>query len=561
MRRRRDSARPRAEGPVTGRDGKERLTTTRTGPTRLSAAAEQPQRIAVYLRISTDEQHQPYSLEAQEARLRSYIDSQPGWNLAHLYTDQISGAKLDRDGLTRALHDAKRGRYDVLLVYRVDRLARSVRGLAHILEELDTAGVAFRSATEPFDTATPAGRMMVQMLGVFAEFERATIIDRVIAGMERKAARGEWTSGTVTYGYAIDPGTHHLVINETEATVVRIVFDLYVNQRLGSKAIAKWLNENGHRNRNGKLWHPNSVLDGLRNRTYIGELFFRQTWYIAPHEPVIALDLFERAQKLLAERGEQHRLRRSNTSDYLLSGVIVCKTCDKHYLGTAAHGRSSRYRYYTCHTRMRLGREQCAGDTIPADALERAVVGSLIDTLNAPGVLDKALHDTWAELTAQQQRQADELETIDAELRKINDTTERYLTAFENGTLSDAQCGERLRRLDDRERELNRRRTALTEVIDRDTFALPTEAELSGLRGQLAEALNDGCDPVRKATVRGLVHEVRVYGRHRIVPIFRVPQVGPPARADGPVLAGPCQVGREGIEPSTHSLKGCCSAS
>jgi site-specific DNA recombinase len=86
----------------------------------------------------------------------------------------------------------------------VDRLARSVRGLAQILEDLDTAGVAFRSATEPFDTSTPAGRMMAQMLGVFAEFERATIIDRVIAGMERKAAKGGWTTGPPPYGYRIN---------------------------------------------------------------------------------------------------------------------------------------------------------------------------------------------------------------------------------------------------------------------------------------------------------------------------------------------------------------------
>src|SRR5438093_88798 len=94
-----------------------------------------------------------------------------------------------------SLADARAKRYDMLLVYRVDRLCRSVRALAQLLEELDQAGVSFRSATEPFDTGDAAGRMMVQMLGVFAEFERATLVDRVIAGMERKAARGEWLGG------------------------------------------------------------------------------------------------------------------------------------------------------------------------------------------------------------------------------------------------------------------------------------------------------------------------------------------------------------------------------
>src|SRR5436190_19376130 len=141
------------------------------------------------------------------------------------YTDNMTGTTLDRPGLQRALTDARLQRYDVLLVYRVDRLARSVRGLAQVLEDLDKAGVVFRSATEPFDTGTPAGRMMVQMLGVFAEFERATIIDRVIAGMERKAARGGWLGGTIPFGYRRNPETDILEPDKTEAAAVPVIFD------------------------------------------------------------------------------------------------------------------------------------------------------------------------------------------------------------------------------------------------------------------------------------------------------------------------------------------------
>ena len=153
-------------------------------------------RVATYSRISTDEERQPCSLDAQATRLDAYIASQDGWEKVRASADQRSGATLERPALQRALTEAKAQRYDLLLVYRVDRLARSVRGLAQILEDLTAAGVAFRSATEPFDTTTPAGRMMVQMLGVFAEFERATIIDRVIVGMEHKAAHGAWMSGS-----------------------------------------------------------------------------------------------------------------------------------------------------------------------------------------------------------------------------------------------------------------------------------------------------------------------------------------------------------------------------
>jgi len=143
-----------------------------------------------------------------------------------------------------------------LLVYRVDRFSRSVRGLAQLLEDLDAAGVAFRSATEPFDTTTAAGRMMVQMLGVFAEFERATIVDRVIAGMERKAARGGWCGGSRPFGYDVDRQTGYLTPPPTEAPLVPVIFDRYAHGRDGARALAVWLNEAGHRNQGRQTLEP-----------------------------------------------------------------------------------------------------------------------------------------------------------------------------------------------------------------------------------------------------------------------------------------------------------------
>jgi len=184
-------------------------------------------RVAIYVRISTDELHQPFSLEAQKVKLAAYVKSQDNWELTETFVDQASGATTDRRDLNRALAAARAKKFDVLLVYRVDRLSRSIRGLSDILARLDDAGVIFRSATEPFDTATPAGRMMVQMLAVFAEFERATIIDRVINGMERKAARGEWGGGYRPFGYQPNRETGYLAIVDEEAVIVRRIFDLY----------------------------------------------------------------------------------------------------------------------------------------------------------------------------------------------------------------------------------------------------------------------------------------------------------------------------------------------
>lgn len=348
-------------------------------------------RVATYTRISTDEAHQPYSLEAQADRLVSYIKSQDGWSPARQFIDQKSGATLERPGLERALAEARARRYDLLLVYRVDRIARSVRTLAQILEELDESGVSFRSATEPFDTSTPGGRMFVQMLGVFAEFERATIIDRVIAGMERKAATGAWTQGGRPFGYELDRESGFLRVKEEEAALVPMMFDLYVNKLMGARAIANRLNQHGHVTRKGKPWSAQSVLTILNNSVYIGEIFFRDRHHKAPHPPLVDLNSFEAAQAILLSRREERSLRRSNTSDYLLTGLVVCQKCGKKFVGAAANGRNGRYPYYVCFSRQRYGPKEWDQDRLPSSSLEERVVESLSSTFSQRDLLEEAL--------------------------------------------------------------------------------------------------------------------------------------------------------------------------
>jgi site-specific DNA recombinase len=212
---------------------------TRTAQPKRKSDATTPARgvrVALYLRISTDEEHQPFSLEAQRLKLEACVPTQPGWVHTATYEDQVSGAKASRPELDRAMRDAKLGRFDVLLVYRVDRFARSLKVLVHLLEEMETAGVAFRSATEPIDTSTATGRMLVQLLGVFAEFERATIIDRVVNGMERKAARGGWPGGRLPYGLRLDDEGRLATVPEEFSTVER-VFTRYADE---SSAARRW---------------------------------------------------------------------------------------------------------------------------------------------------------------------------------------------------------------------------------------------------------------------------------------------------------------------------------
>ncbi len=367
-------------------------------------AAPAPVRVATYTRISTDEERQPNSLEAQAHRLAAFVDSQPGWRIERRYQDQFTGTVLERPALTRLLRDAKLARFDLLLVYRVDRLARSIRGLAQIIDELAACEVVFRSATEPFDTGTPAGRMMMQMLGVFAEFERALIVERIVAGQERKAARGGWLGGTRPYGYQLATDREHLEPQPTEAPLVPRIFELYAHRRLGSAAIAAWLNERGYRTARGGPWSPDGVLRVIRNRSYLGQIYYRGHWYDAPHQPLVDGQLFEKAQRLLTRRSEDVSTRRANASDYLLSGSIRCGRCGQAYIGTAAHGRHQRYTYYTCLTRVRYGTRQCANDRLPADKLEAAVLGRLRDVLADQRLLGRAVERAYQRILTEQPR-------------------------------------------------------------------------------------------------------------------------------------------------------------
>jgi site-specific DNA recombinase len=504
-------------------------------------------RVATYTRISTDEAHQPYSLSAQDERLGAYIQSQEAWEHTACFTDALSGATLERPGLHRALSEARAGRFDILLVYRTDRLARSVRGLAQVIEDLDACGVAFRSATEPFDTSSAAGRMMVQMLGVFAEFERATIIDRVIAGMERKAAEGGWCGGRVPLGYRAIKGEGRLVVDGTEAPVVVAIFEAYVHERLGSHAIAAKLNAAGHRSRSGRAWGYKTVLGVLRNRAYVGDVGFRGQWHTSTHPPLVGHDLFGAAQAILKKRGEDPAARAANGSDYLLSGLVVCTSCGQRFSGTRATGRSSTYRYYTCGSRQRYGRATCDAERLPADALDAAVVDQLLNLFDDGALFAKAVARANKRAGSKQRQHQHERATLEAELKKTKGALDRYLRAFESGTLPEAACGSRVKALSERAAALRRRREELDDESD-TVPRHPSPAELAEIGAQVRDAIADGSPAVVKELLQALVHEIRVESRHAIRPVFRVPQA---TLERDPVLALSRSVGRRGLEPLT----------
>jgi site-specific DNA recombinase len=507
-----------------------------------------PTTVATYTRRSTDEEHQRFSIEMQDDRLEKYIASQDCWQLASRYSDDMTGSTLDRPGLQRLLRDARSGRFRVLLVYRVDRLARTLRGLVQVLGELDNAGVVFRSATEPFDTALPAGRMMVQLLGVFAEFERATIIERVVGGMERKATRGEWTTGVAPFGYRRAKGEPTLTVDEDEALRLRAIFESYASGEQGVRTLTERLNRQGSRSRRGRLWSKQQTLNMLRNRVYIGEVFFRGTYRLGLHQPLIPRALFDQVQTLLKERGEDVA-GRPVASDFLLSGTIICARCGHHYVGVSARGRwGGRFRYYVCQGRSKRGRNECAAANLPARPLEEAVLRSLSETFSDPRHLEQAIIAAREEFRKLTPRYADELAQAEAELRKTMDQITRYLEAFEAGTMPDEVCGDRVRSLETRRKALHARCDELTQRME-DAPADPYAAiDLEAARCEFTRLFDQAGHEVsgRASLLRHLIHEIRVAGPANIMPRFRVPMPGGGNTANGSAASEPDRGGGRG---------------
>lgn len=242
------------------------------------------------------------------------------------------------------------------------------------------------------------------------------------------ATRGRWRAG--------------------EAAVARLVFGLYTRDRLGGRAISHLLNERGHRTTTGGPWSAHQILRVLSNRIYLGELQFRGITATGSHPAIIDDVAFAEAQRILAGRGDDYPKRAANGSDYLLTRLMRCPSCGKAMIGTRAHGRSRVYRYYTCFTRARYDTAHCSATRLDADAVEHAVLAVLAGFYcNQHALIADAITAAQANHAAAQDGHRAELAAADRELARTGAAIDRYLAAFENGTLDPEDLAVRLARL------------------------------------------------------------------------------------------------------------------
>lgn len=308
-------------------------------------------RCVTYRRVSTDRQSEEgFSLAAQETRLTAFIESQ-GWKHADDYLDDGFSAKnIERPAMQRLLEDIKKDKFDIVLVYRLDRLVRSVVDLHNLLKIFEDHRVNFRSATESFDTTTASGRMFITFIATLAEWERNNLAERVRFGSSKKAESGQRVTPMRVFGY--DLVDKELVINPKEAKWVRYAFENY--KTVGYHTIAKKMNAAGMTTTKGNPWRAEKISYMLENIVYCGynrynyrdasgKRTYNEIVSEGTHEPIIDKSLFDEVQ-LVRDRRSQIQTR---DTTFPFSGIIRCARCGSRMNGTK-DSRNHEKHYYRC---------------------------------------------------------------------------------------------------------------------------------------------------------------------------------------------------------------------
>lgn len=494
----------------------------RSSGTRVSTNSSPVVRVATYRRASTDEENQPFSLASQRSKLDAYVASQDNMAVACDYEEYASAKDIEgRPQLLRLLEDAAAGKFDTVVVHKVDRWSRRLADLLATVEFLDRHGVAFASATEPIDTTTPLGRMVLQILGSFAEFERGLIVERVTRGIEAKLAQG---LPLASVGYGLTKDAAGVVIKEPDTFgVVERIFREYTNDRLGTKAIAMGLQADGLPTPGGRPWSAPAVARVLRNRTFIGELPFRDGWVEGAHGPLLNPDLFAAAQRI-ADGRSAPAAAASARADFVLAGTVVCGHCDAAYVGNTGTSRNkTKVRYYTCLTARRYGKNECAAPSLPADDLERLVGEALVDLYADSGLFEEAVENYLAE----QQAGADPLQAeLDAAQAAVTDKERviaRYQADYETGKLDADLYNGRTRELRAGVEAASERIAQLhIQLAEAQAAPVPSDDDRRRLHELLAERVHTGPVPVRKALFTALVARLEVHDIDDVRPTFRL---------------------------------------
>ncbi|MCQ3817343.1 MULTISPECIES: cassette chromosome recombinase CcrB [Staphylococcus] len=366
-------------------------------------------RIGAYIRVSTERQVEGYSVDGQITQIEQFCQFN-GYDLVDIYADRgISGKSMNRPALQRMLQDAKNGKLDCVIVYKINRLARNTSNLLTIVEELHRQNVEFFSLSERMEVKNSTGKLLLNILASFSEFERNTILENIYTGQHQRALEGYY-QGNLPLGYNnIPDNKKELMINQHEANIVKYIFESY-SKGHGYRKIANALNHKGYVTKKGNPFSISAVTYILSNPFYIGKIQFakykdwndkrRKGLNDAPviaegkHIPIIGKELWNKVQARKKQVSQKPQVHGKGTN--LLTGIIFCEKCGAAYAAsnttnTLKDGTKKRIRYYSCSNFRNKGSKVCSANSVRADVIEKYVMDQILEIVKSDKVLKQVV--------------------------------------------------------------------------------------------------------------------------------------------------------------------------
>lgn len=447
-------------------------------------------RCAIYTRKSTEEGlDQAFnSLDAQRESAEAYIASQKneGWVcLPDRYDDGgYSGGNIERPAVKRLLTDIEAGKVDCVVVYKVDRLSRSLMDFARMMETFEKHGISFVSVTQQFNTTHSMGRLTLNILLSFAQFEREIISERTRDKIAASRRKGKWAGGRPILGYDVDRSGPRLVVNDEEAERVRTIFDLYLEKESLLKVVAeldrrgwcnkRWTSQSG-KVHGGIPFDKARVRDLLSNIAYLGKVRHHDNVFEGEHGAIVDADVFERVQKMLRTNGRTGGSHVRNKHGALLKGLLYCGPCDLTMGHTYTKKNGSRlYRYYICGRAQKRGWHSCPSRSLPASEIEQFVVERIRDI----GKDASLLEETLDQAREQEQSQLREMEQDQRAAEREMNRLDRQIQSAARDANADQYAAAQLAELQDQFRDAEMRHAELYKQIDKVQRRLITRDDL-----------------------------------------------------------------------------------
>lgn len=374
---------------------------------------------ALYIRVSTTRQdREGYSIPLQKERLIAYCKAK-GWVVAGLFVDPgHSGSSLERPGITALMEGVEAGKFDVVLVYKLDRLSRSQKDTLFLIEDVFMAsGVDFVSMQESFDTSTIYGRAMVGILSVFAQMERETIAERTLMGRAGRAEEGLWHGGgTDPIGYDYVDGV--LVVNKEEARQIQAIYNLYAS---GFSVTEISRRMDGYKTKHGDWSHTSTVGNVLDNPLYAGIVHFDGVEVRGRHNAIVDPEV---DRKVKLRRARLRQVEAAGDSAYLLTGMVYCDVCGARYF---PNRRPNGKVVYSCHSRAKKNKKMikdpaCKAPHIPVEELDAMVEAEVLRLAADPSLVDEIIKKRAADGGGSETAgKSEEVERLDLEISRLMD--------------------------------------------------------------------------------------------------------------------------------------------